>query len=40
MRDEPDEILASAEEELLKLGEAAREALISPRQIIDEYEAA
>ena len=37
--DEPDEILASAEEELLKLGEArAREALISPQQIIDEYE--
>ncbi|MDP2997567.1 MAG: replicative DNA helicase [Bryobacterales bacterium] len=37
--DEPDEILASAEEELLKLGEArAREALISPRQIIDEYD--
>jgi replicative DNA helicase len=37
--DEPDEILASAEEELLKLGEArAREALISPRQIIDQYD--
>jgi replicative DNA helicase len=37
--DEPDEILASAEEELLRLGEArAREALISPRQIIDQYE--
>ncbi len=37
--DEPDEILASAEEELLRLGEArAREALVSPRQIIDDYE--
>ena len=37
--DEPDEILAAAEEELLKLGEArAREALVSPKQIIDEYE--
>lgn len=37
--DEPDEILAAAEEELLKLGEArAREALVSPRQIIEDYE--
>jgi replicative DNA helicase len=37
--DEPDEILAAAEEDLLRLGEArAREALVSPRQIIDSYE--
>jgi len=33
------EILASAEEELLKLGEAqTRQALLSPRQIIESYE--
>jgi replicative DNA helicase len=37
--DEPDQILGSAEETLLKLGEArAKDALSSPRQIIEEFE--
>jgi replicative DNA helicase len=37
--DEPDEILGSAEETLLKLGEArAKDALSNPRQIIEEFE--
>ncbi len=37
--EEPDTLLAGAEESLLKLGEArAREALLSPRQIIDNYQ--
>src|SRR5579864_4389759 len=37
--DEPDQILASAEENLLKLGEArAQDALVSPKQILDDFE--
>jgi replicative DNA helicase len=37
--EEPDEILAGAEETLLKLGEArVKSGLISPRQVIEEYE--
>jgi replicative DNA helicase len=37
--EEPDEILAGAEETLLKLGEARVKAgLLNPRQILDEYE--
>ena len=36
--DEPDQILANAEETLLKLGEArAKDALSNPRQIIEEF---
>ena len=37
--EEPEEILASAEENLLKLGDArAKDALASPKRIIEEYE--
>jgi replicative DNA helicase len=37
--EEPDEILAGAEETLLKLGESRVKAgLVSPRQVIDEYQ--
>ncbi|HYL74717.1 MAG TPA: replicative DNA helicase [Bryobacteraceae bacterium] len=37
--DEPDEILASAEESLLKLGDArTKEALVSPQGILDNFE--
>ena len=37
--EEPDEILASAEESLLKLGESrAQDALVSPQRILDEFE--
>lgn len=37
--EEPDRILAGAEETLLKLGESrARESLVNPRQILDEFE--
>jgi len=37
--EEPDEILAGAEETLLKLGEArVKSGLIGPRQVIDEYQ--
>ncbi|MFN7994670.1 MAG: replicative DNA helicase [Bryobacteraceae bacterium] len=37
--EEPDEILAGAEETLLKLGEArVRSGLANPRQVIDEYQ--
>ena len=37
--EEPDEILAGAEETLLKLGEdRVRNGLVSPRQVIDEYQ--
>ena len=37
--EEPEQILASAEENLLKLGDArAQDALASPKRIIDEYE--
>ena len=37
--DEPDQILAGAEESLLKLGEArAKDALASPQRILDEFE--
>ncbi|MBI4876317.1 MAG: replicative DNA helicase [Acidobacteria bacterium] len=37
--EEPDAILAGAEEELLKMGEArARDALVTPRQIIEQYD--
>jgi replicative DNA helicase len=37
--EEPDQILASAEESLLKLGDTrAADALVSPRQILDEFE--
>lgn len=37
--EEPDEILASAEESLLKLGDArAQDALVSPQRIVDEFE--
>jgi replicative DNA helicase len=37
--DEPDQILAGAEESLLKLGEArAKDALVSPQRILDEFE--
>src|SRR5205823_730909 len=37
--EEPDQILAAAEESLLKLGEArAKDALASPQRILDEFE--
>jgi replicative DNA helicase len=37
--EEPDQILASAEESLLKLGEArAQDALVNPQRILDEFE--
>ena len=37
--EEPDQILASAEESLLKLGDArADDALVSPKRILDEFE--
>ena len=37
--EEPDEILASTEETLLKLGESrVKSGLVSPRQVIDEYQ--
>src|SRR5689334_16983923 len=37
--EEPDEILASAEESLLKLGDTrAQDALISPQRILDDFE--
>src|SRR5271169_755249 len=37
--EEPDEILAGAEETLLKLGEArVKSGLVSPRQVIEEYQ--
>ncbi len=37
--DEPDQILASAEESLLKLGDSRNsDSLISPRQVIEEFE--
>ncbi len=37
--DEPDRILAGAEENLLKLGEArAKDSLLNPRQILDQFE--
>jgi len=37
--DEPDQILASAEESLLKLGDSrAADSLIAPKQIIEQYE--
>ena len=37
--EEPDEILAGAEETLLKLGESrVRSGLVSPRQVIEEYQ--
>jgi replicative DNA helicase len=37
--DEPDQILASAEENLLRLGEArAQDALVSPKKILDDFE--
>ena len=37
--DEPDEILSGAEETLLKLGEdRVKSGLVSPRQVIDEYQ--
>ena len=37
--EEPDEILAGAEETLLKLGEdRVKSGLVSPRQVIDEYQ--
>ena len=38
--EEPDEILAGAEETLLRLGEdRVKSGLVSPRQVIDEYQA-
>jgi replicative DNA helicase len=38
-QEEPDEILAGAEETLLKLGEStAKQTLVSPRRIIEEFE--
>ena len=37
--EEPDQILASAEENLLKLGESrAQDALVSPKRILDEFD--
>src|SRR5579863_9583603 len=37
--EEPDQILASAEETLLKLGETrAKDALVNPKQILDQFE--